>query len=66
MAYTFGKRKDVVFKALKALLQPFGISMFYTDDWGSYERNIDPKEHTISKEKHPSHRTQKSHAPHTD
>ena len=23
--------------------------MFYTDDWGSYERNLDPKQHTIGK-----------------
>jgi insertion element IS1 protein InsB len=49
LAYTFGKRKDEVFRKLKLLLEPFGISMFYTDDWGSYERNIDPKQHTIGK-----------------
>jgi insertion element IS1 protein InsB len=23
--------------------------MFYTDDWGSYERNINPENHTVSK-----------------
>jgi insertion element IS1 protein InsB len=49
LAYTFGKRKDKVFRELKSLLQPFGISTFYTDDWGSYERNIDPGKHVISK-----------------
>jgi insertion element IS1 protein InsB len=49
LAYTFGARKDVVFRELKSLLEPFGISMFYTDDWGSYERNLDPKKHTVSK-----------------
>ena len=49
LAYTFGKRKDKVFKGLKSLLQPFGISMFYTDDWGSYARNIESEKHTISK-----------------
>jgi insertion element IS1 protein InsB len=49
LAYTFGKRKDKVFKELKALLKPFGISMFYTDDWGSYERNIEHEKHTVSK-----------------
>jgi len=32
--YVFGKRKDVVFKELKALLSPFNISRYYTDDWG--------------------------------
>jgi insertion element IS1 protein InsB len=49
LAYTFGKRKDEVFKKLKSLLQPFGITMFYTDDWGSYERNIEAEKHTVSK-----------------
>ena len=49
LAFTFGKRKDDVFKELKGLLEPFGITMFYTDDWGSYERNINPENHTISK-----------------
>ena len=49
LAYIFGARKDVVFKELKKLLGPFGIKHYYTDDWGSYKRNIDPDEHTISK-----------------
>jgi len=49
LAYAFGKRKDEVFLQLKSLLEPFGITMFYTDDWGSYERNLDPKQHTIGK-----------------
>ena len=49
LAYTFGKRKDNVFRELQSLLEPFGITMFYTDDWGSYERNLDADKHTISK-----------------
>ena len=49
LAYTFGKRKDKVFRELQSLLEPFGITMFYTDDWGSYERNLDADKHTISK-----------------
>jgi len=49
LAYTFGRRKDKVFRVLKRLLKPFGITMFYTDDWGSYERNINPKNHTVGK-----------------
>jgi insertion element IS1 protein InsB len=49
LAYTFGRRQDKVFRKLKSLLKPFGISMFYTDDWGSYERNIEPEKHIISK-----------------
>jgi len=30
----FGKRKNVVFNELKALLEPFAINRYYTDDWG--------------------------------
>ena len=32
----FGKHKEEVFKKLKALLNPLGISRYYTDDWGTY------------------------------
>jgi len=49
LAYTFGRRQDKVFRELKSLLQPFGITMFYTDDWGSYERNIESEKHIIAK-----------------
>ncbi len=28
---------------------PFGITRFYTDGWGAYERHIDPEQHTIGK-----------------
>jgi len=49
LAYTFGRRQDRVFRKLKALLEPFNITMFYTDDWGSYERNLNPENHTVTK-----------------
>ena len=49
LAYTFGKRKDAVFKAFKKILEPFGITMFYTDDWGSYQRNLESNNHSIGK-----------------
>jgi len=49
LAYTFGKRQDKVFRKLKALLEPFNITMFYTYDWGSYERNLNRENHTITK-----------------
>ena len=31
LAYVFGKRQDQAFLGLKALLQPFGITRYYTD-----------------------------------
>ena len=50
IAYVFGKRKDNVFKELKALLTPFKINWYYTDDWGAYERNLETNEHEIGKQ----------------
>ena len=49
LAYTFGKRKDEVFRTFQQLLSPFGVTMFYTDDWGSYDRNIDKSHHKVGK-----------------
>ena len=49
LAYVFGRRQDTVFLQLKALLEPFGITRFYTDGWGAYERHIAPEQHTIGK-----------------
>jgi IS1 family transposase/transposase-like protein len=49
LAYTLGARKDEVFLKLKELLQPFGISRFYTDDWGAYERHLPPEQQTVGK-----------------
>ena len=31
LAYVFGRRKDTVFLKLKALLEPFGITRYFTD-----------------------------------
>lgn len=49
LAYTFGRRKDEVFKTFQDILKPFGISIFYTDDWGSYERHIPRALHVVGK-----------------
>ena len=50
LAYVFGRRKDAVFLKLQQLLEPFGITKFYTDGWGAYERHIDTKKHQVGKE----------------
>ena len=47
----FGRRKDAVFLKLQQLLEPFGITKFYTDGWGAYERHIDAKKHHVGKER---------------
>ena len=49
LAFVFGKRKSNVFKKLKALLKPFDITTFYSDDWSAYQRNLAGYDHIISK-----------------
>lgn len=49
LAYVFGKRTDEVFIKLKDLLQPFGITRYYTDDWGAYNRHLDTAQHEVGK-----------------
>ena len=49
LAYVFGDRKDAVFLKLKELLEPFGITRFYTDDWGAYGRHLPPGRQVVGK-----------------
>ena len=49
LAYVFGRRKDEVFLQLKALLTPFGITRYYTDYWGTYQRHLVPEVHSSGK-----------------
>jgi insertion element IS1 protein InsB len=49
LAYVFGRRQDDVFLRLKALLEPFGITRYYTDGWGTYERHVNAEQHTVGK-----------------
>ena len=50
LAYVFGRRQDDVFLKLQQLLEPFGITKFYTDGWGAYERHLDTAQHHVGKE----------------
>ena len=45
LAYAFGERKDAVFLKLKSLLEPFGITRFYTNGWGAYKHHLDSSLH---------------------
>jgi insertion element IS1 protein InsB len=49
LAYVFGRRQDEVFLRLQALLEPFGITRYYTDGWGTYERHVDAGMHIVGK-----------------
>ena len=35
---------------LQQLLEPFGITRFYTDGWGAYQRHIAAEQHHVGKE----------------
>ncbi len=50
LAYGFGRRQDEVFLKLKGLLEPFGITRYYTDGWGAYERHLDAEQHRVGKD----------------
>jgi insertion element IS1 protein InsB len=49
LAYVLGRRQDTVFLELKALLEPFGITRYFTDGWGAYERHVETEQHTVGK-----------------
>jgi insertion element IS1 protein InsB len=49
LAYVVGPRKDAVFLKLKALLAPLGITRYYTDKAGVYQRHLPPERHTVGK-----------------
>jgi insertion element IS1 protein InsB len=49
LAYVLGTHTDQVFLELQQLLAPFGITRFYTDDWGTYQRHLTPEQHVIGK-----------------
>jgi insertion element IS1 protein InsB len=49
LAYVVGPRKDTAFLKLKALLASFGITRYYTDKAGVYQRHLPPEQHTVGK-----------------
>jgi insertion element IS1 protein InsB len=49
LAYVLATHEDEAFVKRKDLLEPFGITQFYTDAWGAYERHLDPDEHIVGK-----------------
>lgn len=51
LAFVLGNRQDEVFRELKELLEPFGITQFYTDGLKTYERQIQESKRTVSKYK---------------
>ena len=50
LASVFGRRQETVFLELQGLLAPFGLTRFYTDGWGTYERHLTPEQHVVGKQ----------------
>jgi insertion element IS1 protein InsB len=49
VAYVVGSRADDAFLELKALLDPFGVTRYYSDKWGAYRRHLPAERHTVGK-----------------
>ena len=49
LAYVLAPHEDAAFLELKTLLKPFGITRFFTDGWGAYQRHLDEQVHIIGK-----------------
>jgi insertion element IS1 protein InsB len=52
LAYVFGRREGHALLELKARLVPVGITRFYTEGWGAYQRHVAPARHEVGK--HPT------------
>ncbi len=49
LAYVLAPHQDYDMAKLLELLSPFGVTKFFTDAWGAYERILDPSVHEIGK-----------------
>jgi insertion element IS1 protein InsB len=49
LAFVFGRRKDVICKALIKLLSKFNIIKFHTDYWDAYGKFIPSDQHIMGK-----------------
>jgi len=50
LAWHNGNRTDADFKKLLGYLKNIPIDIYYTDDWGSYKRNLPENKHCIGKD----------------
>jgi len=50
LTYVFGRRKDEALLQPKALLEPFGITRYYTNGCEAYEHHLDPAKHRVGKD----------------
>jgi IS1 family transposase len=48
------------------LLEPFGITRYYTDGWGAYVRHVEAGKHTVGKANTQKNREQTHHLRRSD
>jgi insertion element IS1 protein InsB len=58
LAYVFGRRQDKVFLRLKALLEPFGLTRYYTDSLGRLHASPRPRRALPRQTQHAENRAQ--------
>ena len=51
LAFVLGRREDRMFRKLKQLLKPFGITTFYPDNLKTYEGNLEAQQKIVCKYK---------------
>ena len=66
LAYVFGRRKDAGFLKLQQLLEPFGITKFYTDGWGSLRTAYRCQEASRGQGEYAENREQAHQSPDSD
>jgi insertion element IS1 protein InsB len=66
LAYVLGTHTDQVFLEWQRLLAPFGITRFYTDNWGTYQRHLTPEQHVLGKKYTQDDRKKTSDTENTD
>jgi len=49
LADVCGRRNDRACLALQAVWRPFGLTRFYPEGWGAYQRHCDPALHEVDK-----------------
>ncbi len=49
LAYVLAPHQDEAFVKLKALLESFGITHFYSDGWEVYQRHLKPEVQIVGK-----------------
>ena len=59
LAYVLAPDYNKALVKLKALLEPFRITHFYSDGWGAYQRHLEADTHSVGKRN--THKIERKH-----